>query len=85
MKIYNATFATNIDGEVRTEVRSFKTREEARKCLSSAIADELIGYCYDDEEVKERLVQTPDQFAFYEDSMHETWKFVGVVNVSDLD
>ena len=84
MTIYNATFVANFGNDIKTEVHSFKTREEARKCLKSAIADELLGYCYDDEEVKERLVQEEDSFAFFEDSMHDTWKFIGIIHTDEL-
>ncbi len=84
MTIYNATFVANLDDDIKTEVHSFKTREEARKCLKSAIADELLGYCYDDEEAEERLVQNEDSFTFYEDSMRDTWKFMGIIHTDEI-
>ena len=87
MTIYNVLFESNYDDEyIHSEVCSFSNIDKARKCLEKAIADELMDYCYDDDEIADRLdKQENGSFTFYADETHSDWKFRGVLSVTELD
>ena len=87
MTIYNVLFESNYDGEdIHSEVCSFRNIEKAYNCLEKAIADELMDYCYDDDEVADRLDKQDDgSFTFYTDETHRDWKFRGILFVAELD
>ena len=86
MKVYNVLFESNYENEdFRSEVSTFVTLDEAKKCLDRAMFDEISDFSYDDEEVKDRLFKDPKRFTFYTDETHGTWKFRGSIIETNVE